>query len=93
MVGPEVERTPDPDVVALGEAQVRRVLDQLDRGELAAHGLRGAVGRGVVDDDHVSGPGSAGGERAQARERVVTAVPGEDDGGDHGGTSDRNRRR
>ena len=81
MVGPVGEGMADPDVVALGETQVRGVLDQFDRGELTEHGLRGAVGRGVVDDDHMWG-GIGGGERPQARERVVTAIPGEDEGGD-----------
>ncbi len=38
-------------VVGPREAEVRGVADQDDLGEVAGHHVRGAVGRGVVDDD------------------------------------------
>ena len=82
MVSAVRQRAPYADVVSLGEPEVLGVLDQLDVRELAAHGVCGAVAGRVVDDDHV-GCRVGGGERPEAGERVLAAVPREDDGAHH----------
>ena len=78
-----------PALLPPEKPEVRVVHDQLGGGKLGADRVDGAVGRGVVDHDHAQA--RLAGQRAQARERVVAAVPGEDDGRDHGGTLDRQR--
>src|SRR6185295_6535277 len=69
-----VERAPDADVVAARKAEVDARAYQLYPGELRRDRLRGPVGRAVVDDDGLDPP-----QRLERRQRVLAAVPGQDD--------------
>ena len=73
-VGAPVERPPDPDVVAAGEAEVDAGPDELDLGKPLRDRLRGAVARAVVDDD-----GLDPAQRLERGQRVLAPVVGEDD--------------
>ena len=73
-VGAAVERAPDPDVVAAGEAEVDAGADELDVGEALRDGVGRAVGRAVVDDDGLDPT-----QRLERRQRVLASVVGEDD--------------
>ena len=76
-VGAAVERAPDAGVVAAGEAEVDAGPDQLDVREALGDRIRRAVHRSVVHDDNVDPP-----QRLECGERVLAAVPGDDDGDD-----------
>ena len=73
-VGSASQGTPDPDVVAPGEAEVDTGADQLDAREPCCDRIGRTVVRAVVDTDRLDPF-----ERLECRERVVAAVPVEDD--------------
>ncbi len=72
-----VERAPDPDVVAAGEAEVDAGADELDLREALRDRVGGAVRGAVVDDDRLDPR-----QRLERRQRVLAPVVREDDGDD-----------
>ena len=73
-LGAPLERPSNADVVAAGEAEVRSRADQLHLREALFHREVGAVGRPVVHADRRNVT-----ERVERGERVVAAVPVEND--------------
>ena len=73
-LGAPLERASNADVVAACEAEVRSRPDQLHLREAPFDREVGAVGRAVVDADRGNGT-----ERGERGERVVAAVPVEND--------------
>ena len=69
----------DPRVDATGEAGVPAHPDHDGVGKLGLDRLGAAIGRAVVDDDHLERLVVGPRERGETQERVVLAVPGEDD--------------
>ena len=74
-----LDRRLDPRVDATGEAGVPAHPDHDGLGELGLDRLGAAVARAVVDDDHLERRVVDPRERGETQERVVLAVPGEDD--------------
>ncbi len=78
-------RGPDSLIVAGREAEIARVFDHAHPRQLLPHAIHAAVRRGVVDEDRL--PRSRRrmlGQRAQAFQHRVTAVPVHDDRADRG---------
>jgi hypothetical protein len=76
-------------VVATGKPTVLGERDHADRRKPRAHELDSAVGRRIVDEDHLSVDFLLRGHRLKTRLEVLSAVPCDDDNGDlrqHGDT-------
>src|SRR6185436_8347553 len=70
----------DAAVRAVAVADIGRVLHHRERREDLSHAPERAVARGVVDEDDALGRKALGGQRAQAVEVALAAVPVDDDG-------------
>ena len=82
VVRPAVEHPIERDVVALAVAEILLVADQRDLGKVGAHGVGGAVGRAIVDDDRLYALVILGTHGLQTPGSVLSAVPVEHDDGD-----------